>query len=164
MQDVPTATGPYMVPLEKMADMLAAAPSVQARFGAADAAAALERIHFPALEEEQVPQLMPLVVLGPGDRWEWSTASGGAQNYLRPSGSIMLLVAIKSPFPGLEAASRDVGNFVGATVKELAAEAAKGSQLAIGKVRQIFPPSQCSKEHEAAFGRYFLAGYYVDWD
>jgi len=164
MQDVPAATGPYMVPLAKMADMMAAAPSVQTRFEAADAAEALQRIHFPALEEERIAELMPLVVLGPGDRWDWDTASGGAQNYMRPSGSIMLLLALTSPFPALEAATRDVGNFVGALVKDLAAEAAKSNQLAIGKMRQIFPPSLCSKEHEATFGRYFLAGYYVDWD
>lgn len=164
MDALPAAAGGYSKPIAKLADMLAAAPSVQARFGTAgDVAATLARIHYPAVEDEDVPSLLPCIVLGPGDEWEWNAEAGGAQNYLIPSGAIMVLVAVKSTHPDLEAGQRDVTNFIGLLAQDLAAVAAASEQLAITRLRQIFPPVRCTKEHEAAVGRYFLWGGFVDW-
>ena len=164
MDALPAAAGGYSVPIAKLADMLAAAPSVQARFGTiGDTAATVARIHYPAVEDDQVPNLMPCLVLGPGDRWEWNTESGGAQNYLLPSGSILLLGAVRSNYPDLEAGQRDVANFVGELTQDLANVAAASGQLAIDRLRQLFPPARCTKEHEAAVGRYFMFGLFADW-
>jgi hypothetical protein len=163
----PPADGPLMVPLDKLCDMLAATPATQARFGTTgvDAQArARARIYFPVLEEELIPQQLPAIVVTDGDDWSYRMHSGGAQNYLRPEGSALVLFAAGTRYPGnLEAGRRDFSNWVGATLRDLADLAGVDALLAIRQVEQEMPPAMCSKEHEDTYGLYFLASYLVSW-
>ncbi len=164
----PPPEGPQMVPLAKLRDMLAATPATQARFGVAgdDAhARARERIYFPVLADEEIPARLPAIVVTDGDEWQYTQHSGGAQNYLRPAGTAVVLFAARSRYPGdLEAGRRDFSNWVGLTLQQLAGQAGVDTLLSIREIAQEMPPAMCSREHEDAFGLYFLASYAVRWD
>ena len=163
----PAAAGPLMVPLDKLCDMLAATPATQSRFGTTgeDAHARTRaRIYFPVLEDEAIPVHLPAIIVTDGDEWSYQQHSGGARNYLRPQGTSLVLFAAGTRYPGnLEAGRRDFSNWVGMTLRELAAEAGADAQLSIRQIDQQMPPAMCSKEHEDAVGLYFLASYLVSW-
>lgn len=163
----PASQGPLMVPLDKLVDMLAATPATQARFGTTgeDAQARTrERIYFPVLEEEAIPTRLPVIIVSDGDEWSYKQHSGGAQNYLRPEGTALVMFAAGTRYPGdLEAGRRDFSNWVGVTLRELAEQAGVDAQLSIRQIDQDMRPAMCSKEHEDAIGLYFLASYLVSW-
>jgi len=161
-----------MVPIDKLQSMLAALASVQTRFGVAgdaDAVAkSLARLPYPVLEsQEQLLALLPCIVLREGDRWGLRVVSGGAQNFLRPFGSIQITFADVSNFPkDLQAGHCDFGNWIGNTFVDLAAQAGVSDQLNIEGVRRIEGITVSSKEAQGANGGkpWFMASFYVDWN
>jgi hypothetical protein len=174
MPQTPLATGPLMVPLSKLADMLAALTSVQARFGTpGNVPATLERVFFPMLEDEQAQTAqdtlrvhLPCIVVGCGDKWSLKSVAGGHQNFLFPDqagNSIRLLLGDKTRYEDRRSAYIDFGNWAGAVCQQLADVAAEDDNLAIMNIRQQTPPMLCSKEEENSGGLYFTASFFVDW-
>jgi hypothetical protein len=167
----PPQTGPLSTPFAKLATMIANSPTYQARVGVTDdpnaADRCLEKIRWPVLEPgEDVRNFFPAIVLVMEDRFQFAEVSGGGQNYLRPSGSIGLLIAEKTAFDGSRRAGFiDILNYIGGLLSDLAAVAGQSSQLSIVGIRQVIPPGLCSLAEEASGpGPYFEAAYAVDWN
>jgi hypothetical protein len=163
------ASGVYMVPFAKLADTLAAATSVQTRFGVSDATAALQRIVWPVLESEhEIREYLPGIVLSVGDKFDLEQVAGGSQNFLRPANSgssILMTLADKAAFPDdLRCSYRDFGNWVGSVIADLIDIAGQSDQLSIVGIRQDLPIVACSKEEQDSFGLYFMASFWIDWN
>lgn len=156
---IPAASGSYMIPIAKLADMLSAATAVQARFGTTGSAAnTLAKINYAVLEDQDIRPLLPTIVLTM-QSLVIKQEAGGAMNYLRianDGSGITMLLADNTRLDNLPASSRDFGNWVGDTIDALKAVAGQSAQLSINSIVQQMPIAICSKEQERSKGLYFL--------
>jgi len=164
-----TPTGPYMKPLAKLADTLATFTSLQTRFGidtnAADAATQCRaRIYLPVIDNDRIRDLLPCAVVTPGDNYALRQVAGGSINFIRPSGSLRLILAGESRHDDLLNDETEMGNWVGAVLTDLIAIAGASSNLNIHAIRQELPIVLPSAEEENSGGRYFLWSCFIDWD
>ena len=83
------------IAVAKLRKMVAASAAFQAAVGAVDATAALERVYLRDVRGTNTAR--PYAIVSMGDKFGFQIDSGGDQNYLRPSGSLGLYLAIDTP-------------------------------------------------------------------
>jgi len=162
------AQGPISVPREKLVDLVAASAAFQARVDPAEPTddKARERIHWPALENPDPalwPELRPFaVVMAKGLSFE--LAAGGGQNYLRPTGTLTVLVVDTDRQPAsLKESQIDFENFVGQVMADVAAASAQGENLSITRITQTEPAMVTDLKDRPAAGLFWTAGFEITW-
>lgn len=165
----PEPLGPYTVPLQMLAQMVAECAAFQNRVGLSypdpDAIDKLvsgdganKRIYYPAIEStDQVLDKLPAAIISESEDWTLPMVAGGSHNYFHgPRGSLELILMDHDRHPGsIEASKRDFMNFVGLTLQSgdndnpgLAELAALDDRLIINEMTQLDPPEMCSREVE----------------
>ena len=152
---------------DKLARMVALSETFDGGRGYQAAAARVYRKNAVGTE------LRPLAVISPGEKHDLELVSGGAQNFLRPSGSLFLYLARDTPLEfhnDCVRAEDDAANWFGEVIEQVADLSARDdpessdgtSHLAIVRIsRVIF--DEVDDQHWDALGRFYFAGYSVDW-
>jgi hypothetical protein len=89
-----TAEGVVAIAAEKLRQMVAASTKFQTYTGTTTRTDALTRVHMRNVLGE--PN-RPMAIVSMGDTFHFRLIGGGAQNYLRPDGSLFLFLAIDTP-------------------------------------------------------------------
>ena len=178
----PTPLGPYTAPLAKLAEMLAEAAVFQEQCGLTypDGTAneqlvqglgGLKKIFYPALDDEQWPEKLPVAVIMLGDDWRLRPVAGGMRNYIHgPNGSLELLLADVDRCPwSLEAGSRKFMNWCGLVLKSgdedrpgILELAALDDRLAIQEVTQLERPAISPRDEAPYWTAKFQVRYGLD--
>lgn len=165
----PSPVGPLTVPLAKLADMLAETAAFQEAAGLVfpdgDANEKLiqglrgkKRIFYPALEETEFRDYLPLAIIMQGDDWNMAPVAGGSQVWFHgPTGSLELILAAPDRERSLEAGARAFMNWVGTVIQSdepryperrpgLLDLSGKDDRLAIRGVSQLDKPAISPRE------------------
>jgi hypothetical protein len=172
----PTAVGPWLVPLRKLAEVLSESATFRVACGLAadddeaaekliDGVGAARRIWYPTVELERVTTALPLAVIEPGGGWTWTQVAGGASNLLWPTrGNLILILADVDRAEGdLMAGMSLFGNFVGQTIAEIAELAAVDDRLATTAISEEIPPFIADQADVGAEGSWWRTLYRVSW-
>lgn len=172
----PDPYGPLMMPLAKLATLLAVVPAFQIRCGLSGEDGlgveklldgdygATKRIFYPVADPREV-MVFPSAELYIGDEFEYSQWAGGEHNYLLPSGAVDMILVDRDRHPqDLERSTRDFLTYVGTLLREMKDQAARNDELAITSIRQKQKPLLCPVAEEASQGwAYWHAVYSVMW-
>lgn len=167
------ATGPISLPEQYLADQLAACAACRTFLGAADAAAALARIHFDSLpapkagnefELKELSEHRPFIVICTNPREGWSYNRTAFQTFPE-SGS--LIVEFERSVPAgkeraLNETFRTFKNELGAIAKEAADLAQDAGYLDITRIVML-TLWQSDPELASNLGHFVYAMWRVDW-
>jgi hypothetical protein len=173
---------PLTTPLEILAVMIADCPTFRTQCAlAADDAQAQDklidglhgsprRVFFLEADSaaelvESVLDRLPVAVVAwdSGAALNFLQRAGGARNYLRPGGTLRLLLADTNRAEDVRAAATAFSRFAGAVLAELADQAGVDDRLDIREIRCDLPPTAPSIAEEAAAGRYWVTGAVIEW-
>lgn len=148
--------------------MLARCPSWQAGVAAETPDDAAERIF---LKDAVGTERRPLAVIAPGQGHEYNLIAGGAQNWLRASGSLFLYLARDNEAPYLDdnlEAEFAAANFFGQVIDELAERSGADygdtelTHLSITRIA-LLDFGETPEEQWQSVGRFWFAAYSLDW-
>ena len=162
--------GSFALPVLKLRRMVALSETFQREAGCQEHAAALDRVH---LHNAIGNPNRPNAVVSPGDGHDYTLKSGGAQNYLRPSGSIFLYLSIDTPqeyYSDTVRAELYSGTFFGQVMDEVVSlsnaddpgSSDGTSHLSIAGATQI-AFDESSEDDWESMGRFYWCGYLVRW-
>lgn len=157
------ALGSFAEPVGKLRSMLANCASWQAGCHASGPAEALESIY---LRNAVGTERRPLAVITPGFAHRYTLIAGGAQNYLRPAGSVYLYLARDTDPPYLEdlvEAEIAAANFFGQVIDDLILQAGEDDKLAIVSVDLIAFDESPEETWQSPSGRFWFAAYSIGW-
>lgn len=176
---MPSAAGPYTVPLYKLATMVAECAAFQEACGFTypmlDEEGVLlngdggkKRIFYPGIEDADYGDF-PLAIISAGEEWTMRLHAGGDRNYsYSPSGSLELMLMNWATGENNEFAARSFLNFIGQVISGdddnpgLWQLSAADDRLAINEITQFLPPQMCSRTEESQREQiYWQAGFTV---
>ena len=162
-----TPTGPLAIPAERLREIVSQSATFQTEGGFADAAAAKDRIFFKDATGDVDP---PWAVISTGVVLDLSLVAGGFQNWLRPSGDLVLLLAKRTNpdfYEDLIQADWDASNLIGGVMIDIAILAGKdledgSGDLAITSISLIGFGENDEQSHEG-LGRFYLGAVRIGW-
>lgn len=157
-----TPVGSFAESAAKLRRMLAESPTWQTACGASGEAEALESIY---LRYALGSAARPLAIISPGGTHQYNLIAGGAQNFLRPSGSVYLYMAVDSIEPYRDdpvEAEFYAANLFGQVIDDIAGLAGVDDRLSItGMALMDF--DETPEEDWKSLGRFWFAAYTIDW-
>ena len=156
-------SGPISKALNNLRTLLSNCAAFKTLVGAADAAAALASIHLVAVENPTRP--FALIAFAERGCWTARKNAGGAGNYFRDEGSLMLLLeqdvaegTSTEPDAGLTFA-----NALGDIAADILELAGTGTYLSVTGVRVVQGPQRSHRDAAPKEGDYYQALLQVDW-
>ncbi|MBK8916467.1 MAG: hypothetical protein IPM64_18020 [Phycisphaerales bacterium] len=167
-----SATNVAAIAAEKLRQMVAASATFQTATGTSTRTAALTRVH--ARNVLGTPN-RPVAIVSMGDSLHFRLIGGGAQNYLRPSGSLFLFLAIDTPpehFQDQVSAEWHAWNFLSGVLEDVADLSAADdtsspftpaeSHLSITDI-EVVNWGGTREEDWESLGRFYHAAVRVQW-
>ena len=132
------------------------------QIGVETEAEALERIHWPGIDDPD-QTLRPFVVVAEGEYTEQKVA-GGAQNRLMPMCSLQLLIADNAKFlPDQKSSLIEFTNFAGGIVRDIADCAGDGTN-SIVSISRVGTHILSDKVDSPGIIPYWWGEYRVEWN
>lgn len=160
--------GSFAAPAAGLRTMLAHCPTWQAGVHATTPEEASQRVFF---KDAVGTERRPLAVISPGQGHEYRQIAGGAQNWLRPSGSLFLYLARDSEPPYVDdnlEAEFAAANFFGQVIDDLAERSGADfgdtqlTHLCITRMA-LLDFGETPEDHWHSLGRFWFAAYSIEW-
>lgn len=165
---IPVPSGSFAEPAEKLRKMVALSDTFRMLTDTSSLAQALERVF---LRESRDTDVRPFAVITTGEQHSYRLIGGGEQNWLRPSGSLLMFVEMDTPVAyqnDVTQADLWASTLFGRIADDVAALAGQDdrtgetSHLSITGM-QLVEFMETPEEHWKSLGRYFYAVYSVQW-
>lgn len=159
-----TATGPLSVPLDLLADMIAASTTFQDWVDAGDAAEAAANVYLCA--DDPATMTRPFALIVCGNDFGLSSIAGGSSYTFREYGSIGVIFEGIVPDDYTDSHSDAIlwfANAVGGTAKDLATASGVDDNLCISSIGLVYGPSRANAKERATIGDIVQAAIEIKW-
>lgn len=154
--------GTLSEPASLLRAMVAASATFQTAVGASSATLALPHV---LLRDALPGDRRPYCTINPGQKHGYSLVAGGAQNQLRPHGSLFLFLTIDTPpehYLDRTQADYYAANFFGQVIDNVMAVAGADNSLSITG-SELLGWDETPEDDWNSLGRFYYAYYHIEW-